>query len=304
MVAGRQRRGFRSDPSTTAHIWPVYYPPGERDWASASDECLAAKEDGMSVVTQERGSEPQFDRRGRPGMLSGMPRVGGVRHTWVLDPLGSVARKVNRPRAHTAHATRRPCDQRVSLHPCRRADAPIMVGASLISRRKYALVELTTASGSLGHAYVLACDLPVAEIVQELATEYLVGRDAGRVVQAYYSLHRATRCRGPDRARGQGDRAARHRSLGCQSSPPGPAPVAPSWRWEPDQRCDDRRRLPRRCPGASATSWNRSWRTHGRVSGCSRSRGPRCRPNGRVVGGLGACFAAAFEASRGLRLGL
>ena len=75
-------------------------------------------------------------------------------------------------------------------------DAPIMVGTSLISKRTYALVKLTTASGSLGHSYALARDLPVAEIVQELATEYLVGHDAGRVVHAYHSLHRATRAGG------------------------------------------------------------------------------------------------------------
>jgi len=82
------------------------------------------------------------------------------------------------------------CTQIVEL------DAPITVGASLISKRSYALVELTTASGSLGHAYALARDLPVAEIAQELGTAYLVGHDAGGVVHAYHSLHRATRAGG------------------------------------------------------------------------------------------------------------
>jgi L-alanine-DL-glutamate epimerase-like enolase superfamily enzyme len=75
-------------------------------------------------------------------------------------------------------------------------DAPIMVGTSLISKRRYALVKLTTASGSVGHAYALARDLPVAEIVEELAAEYLVGQDAGRVVHIYHSLHSATRAGG------------------------------------------------------------------------------------------------------------
>lgn len=90
-------------------------------------------------------------------------------------------------------------DPVIGVSACTRVvelDAPIMVGTSLISKRRYALVKLTTASGSLGHAYALARDLPVAEIVQELATEYLVGHDAGRVVHAYHSLHRATRAGG------------------------------------------------------------------------------------------------------------
>lgn len=75
-------------------------------------------------------------------------------------------------------------------------DAPITVGGSLISRRSYTLVTLETASGSVGRAYALSRDLPIAQISQELALQYVVGNDAGSVAQLYHLLHRATRAGG------------------------------------------------------------------------------------------------------------
>jgi L-alanine-DL-glutamate epimerase-like enolase superfamily enzyme len=69
---------------------------------------------------------------------------------------------------------------------------PLQLGPMRITQRAYALVDVVTASGLVGHAYALTRDAPVVEVVERLFRHRAIGLDAGAVEDVYDALWRAT----------------------------------------------------------------------------------------------------------------
>lgn len=70
-------------------------------------------------------------------------------------------------------------------------DRELRLGPFTVTERAYAVVTIRTDAGLLGHAYAQTRGAPVVEIVENLLTPHLVGRDSASIQARWIELFRA-----------------------------------------------------------------------------------------------------------------
>lgn len=69
---------------------------------------------------------------------------------------------------------------------------PLPFGAATISERHYTVVTIHTAAGLTGHAYAQSRGLPVADLISDVITPLVTGRDSAEVTARWRECYRAT----------------------------------------------------------------------------------------------------------------